>query len=59
MFHNTRINNRLSILAFLLGLFITGSALLPPAVELLVDNGLAPNAAPEMLAGPEVDPDHG
>lgn len=52
---NTR-NTRLSILTFLLGLFITGSTLLTPATELLANNTSADTSETHVLIR---DPDHG
>lgn len=52
MNRRTRVNNRLSILALLLGLLITGTVLTTPAVMLLAD------ADNYLMAGP-VEPDHG
>ena len=61
MLYNARINYRLSILAFLLGLFITGSALLTPTTSLLAADGSpeTPITAPDQLAGGQCVPDYG
>ena len=58
---NRQINTRQSILAFLLGLFVTTSVLMTPAVTMLAahDGSVAPDATTDLLAGGERDPDYG
>lgn len=53
-------NTRSFVFASLLGLLITGSALLTPAVSLLAanDSPETPITAPDQLAGGECAPDH-
>ena len=57
MFHNTRVNYRLSILALLLGLFVTSATLITPAASQLAND--SPSSASQLLASADVESDHG